>query len=184
MKSKIINLNWERAANTVMICAMFAVLMGAFVVQVFWHELPCPLCMLQRAGFIAMIYGLLMNLRYEIKPFHYTITLISGLFTAAVALRQIVLHIIPGSGSYGSSVMGYHLYTWSFIAAVLVILGVSVLLGSNRQYSVNKRDKHWELAAKILFDIAIILIIANIISVFAICGIGYCPDTPTGYLFG
>ena len=184
MKAKIINLNWERSANVFMICCIFAVSISAIAAQIFWHDLPCPLCLLQRVGFIAMAYGLLLNLRFGMKPIHYSITLLSSIFTAAVALRQIVLHIIPGTGVYGSALLGYHLYTWSFIAAGFVLLGVCILLGSDRQYIVKTRSKEWELATKILFDITIIILVINIISVVAVCGFARCPDNPTSYLVG
>ena len=32
-----------------------------------------------------------------------------------VAMRQILLHIMPGDPGYGSALLGYHYYCWAFI---------------------------------------------------------------------
>ena len=41
--------------------------------------------------------------------------LLAALFGMAVAGRQILLHITPGTGSYGAPLFGLHFYTWSFL---------------------------------------------------------------------
>lgn len=65
----------------------------AFALQLLWNDLPCPLCLLQRLGLLGIALGFLLNIRYHVRPSHYAISLLSALFTAFVALRQIALHI-------------------------------------------------------------------------------------------
>ncbi len=78
-------------------------------------ELPCPLCLLQRIDFIALGRGLLLNMRFGPSPLHYGLVIAAALFGAAAAGRQVLLHIVPGSGAYGSPLFGLHLYTWSLV---------------------------------------------------------------------
>jgi hypothetical protein len=73
-------------------------------------------------------YGLALNLVYGAKPHHYGIMLLAASFGASVSIRQIMLHIVPGTGHYGSAVLGLHYYTWAGIAFFMVILGTSVML--------------------------------------------------------
>jgi hypothetical protein len=83
---------------------------------------------LQRVALVGVAYGLLLNLRYGPQPQGYAIMLLAALFGMSVAGRQVLLHIVPGSGAYGALLLGLHLYTWSFILFALVILGTAVLL--------------------------------------------------------
>mgnify|MGYP006198665043 CR=1 FL=1 len=41
----------------------------------------------------------------------------------AVSARQILLHIVPGSGSYGDAFFGLHFYTWALIVFSLIVIG-------------------------------------------------------------
>ena len=51
---------------------------------------------------------------------------------AAMSMRQILLHIVPGTGSFGNPIFGLHLYTWAFIAFALMIVGGAILLLNDR----------------------------------------------------
>jgi disulfide bond formation protein DsbB len=154
--------------------------------QLFLHELPCPLCLLQRIGFFGVTCGLLMNLRFGLHPSHYAIALISALFTSFVALRQIALHVVPGTGHYGEAFLGLHLYTWSFIVSMIILVVTSLILGIDRQYQnhmIDKMRSHWITKSFIIVAAALILI--NIILLFLQCGFGDCPENPVSYkLFG
>src|SRR5579862_2934195 len=87
----------ERLASLFELVAVITVLAMTLLLQFVFNELPCPLCLLQRIGFVGIAYGLLLNLRFGFKPSHYAVVILSGLFTAFVALRQIALHVIPGT---------------------------------------------------------------------------------------
>ena len=110
------------------LAGLIAVLVVAYADQFAGRDLPCPLCLLQRVALVGVAYGLLLNLRYGPQPQGYAIMLLAALFGMGVAGRQVLLHIVPGSGAYGAPLLGLHLYTWSFILFALVILGTAVLL--------------------------------------------------------
>jgi disulfide bond formation protein DsbB len=94
--------------NALGVFAISAVLIFAFADQLGLHELPCPLCILQRAGFVVAGFGLLLNLRFGPRPSHYAVVIIGALAGAAVSGRQILIHIVPDTGSYGSPLFGLH----------------------------------------------------------------------------
>lgn len=90
-----------RQLNALGAIAISLVLAFAFYSQFINAELPCPLCLLQRVGFIAVLFGLLCNIIYGPRSLHYSFMLLGALFGAAVALRQVALHVIPGTPFYG-----------------------------------------------------------------------------------
>lgn len=174
-----------RTLSTLELVGIFLALFMAFAFQILLHELPCPLCLLQRLGFLGIAFGLLLNLRFGLRPSHYSIVIISALFTSFVALRQIALHIVPGTGAYGSAIFGLHLYTWSFIVAMLIVVVTTVVLGVERQYKATSASKKisspWLTHG--LFSVITLLIIANIVSVLLQCGLVQCPDNPVHYFW-
>ena len=87
----------------------FVLLMG-LVLQVVLNELPCPLCLLQRIGFVMVMFGFMLNVKYGAAQRHYGVILLGALFGAATALRQISLHVIPGTPAYGSPIFGMLLH--------------------------------------------------------------------------
>lgn len=172
----------ERLANLFEMSGVLLVLLAAFVMQFVFNELPCPLCLLQRFGFLAIAFGFLLNFRFGFRPSHYSIILLGGLFTAFVALRQIALHVIPGTGAYGSAIFGLHLYTWSFILAMLIVVSTSLLLGVDRQYLQKiRKSKSWEYIVHALFASLLFLSVSNIVSAVFECGFKECPDNPMHY---
>lgn len=176
-----------RKLNAIGMLAVCAVLSMAFYSQFAQNELPCPLCLLQRVAIVAVLCGLMLNVVKGPKPDHYSIMIISAFFGAAVALRQISLHIIPGSGSYGTPFLGMHYYTWSFIVFAIMILGTAIIAAYSTQYHKQKfipfRDQHG--IAKVAIVLTIILVSMNAIVTFVECGPFQCPDNPTSYwLFG
>lgn len=174
----------ERICNILEMLGIIIVLLSASIFQFVLHELPCPLCLLQRIGFFGIAFGFMMNLRYGLRPSHYSIVLLSAVYTGLVALRQIALHVVPGTGSYGSAVLGWHLYTWSFVISMIVIIVTTLMLGVDRQYSSAQSFKiRYPWLVHSLFVILVILLGINIFSVIMQCGFGECPDNPTQYLF-
>lgn len=173
----------ERCINALELIGLLLVLLMAFIFQFVFQELPCPLCLLQRLGFIGISVGFLLNLRFGLRPSHYAISLLSALFTSFVALRQIALHAIPGTGSYGSAIFGLHMYTWSFILAMLITIFTTLSLSIDRQYlHPHHKNIKWRHFTHALFAIAIIFTAFNLVSVLLECGIMQCPDNPTHYL--
>lgn len=181
MKASVIT-KTERILNMLELLGIVLMLFMAFAFEIVYRELPCPLCLLQRVGFLCVALGFLLNLRFGLRPSHYAISLISAIFTSFVALRQIALHAVPGTGAYGSAVFGLHLYTWSFIFSMIIIVVTTIMLGIDRQYQMTKRVplKGYTQA---FFIIVVFLILVNFISVFIECGVGECPENPTHYVY-
>ena len=100
---------------------------SALYVQFGWSESPCPLCLLQRASFVAIGLAMLMNLRYGNRVQHWAIAIIMGCVGAAVSIRQIFLHITSPVG-FGSPILGLHMYTWCFFGFVTAIVGSAIML--------------------------------------------------------
>ena len=172
----------SRLLNALGLTALDTVLVLAFVDQLWFRDLPCPLCILQRAGFIAAGFGIALNLIFGPKPSHYGVTILGAVAGGAISMRQILLHIIPDTGSYGNPIFGLHLYAWAFIAFGLVIIGSAIMLLDDRQFArtepMSIRLKAMPLSALVLF---MALAIGNIISTVALCGAGLCPEIPTNY---
>lgn len=162
-------------------------LLGAFGIQIILHELPCPLCLLQRVGMIGVAVGLLMNLKFGIKPMHYGISIISALIGAAVSTRQVLLHIVPtadGVTGFGDAVMGLHLYTWALVVFLASILGIALLMAFAKDSKENGQEEENNTLSKpqkAVFALFIALAFANTLGAFLECGISPCPEDPTEY---
>ena len=59
-----------RLLNAIGLILVSAVLCAAFYGQLVGGELPCPICLLQRVAFVAVLYGLSLNVVYGPKPLH------------------------------------------------------------------------------------------------------------------
>jgi len=173
----------SRLLNAIGLLGIGTVLALAFIDQIWFRDLPCPLCILQRVGFLAAGFGIALNIIFGPKPSHYGVAIIGAVAGAAISMRQILIHIVPGTGSYGNPVFGLHLYTWAFIAFVVIVVGCSIMLLDDRQFSraepMSVRLKPLPLSALLLF---LVLAVANIFSTIALCGAGFCPDEPKDYI--
>ena len=169
------------ALNTLALYALSALLIAAFAMQFARNELPCPLCLLQRAFFCALAIGPILNLRFGPRPSHYALSILAALAGAAVSVRQILLHILPGDPGYGSATFGYHYYTWAFILFVLALVLLTLMLLLDGQFERPDADPRPGPAARIAVLLAIGLAAANIVSTLAICGFASCPDNPVRY---
>lgn len=171
-----------KMGNLIEYTAVLLILIMTFYFQLVLNELPCPLCLLQRLGMMGIIFGFLLNFRFGYYPSHYAIVLLSSLFTAFVAMRQIALHVIPGTGAYGSAFFGLHLYTWSFIAAMLILISTIILMAIDKQYVKDVKESRFSSRwVNALFILALFIITLNIISVTLECGFSACPDNPVTY---
>ena len=56
--------------NALSLYAVAAVLATAYAAQFILHELPCPLCLLQRIAFAMLAVGPILNVRYGPRPSH------------------------------------------------------------------------------------------------------------------
>jgi disulfide bond formation protein DsbB len=166
--------------NTLGLYAIALVLVIAFGAQLILHELPCPLCLLQRIQFALLAIGPVLNVRFGPRPSHYALSLLVATVGAAFAMRQILLHILPGDAGYGSALLGYHYYTWAFIGFAVAILAIAVMLLFDRQFA-----DHPPVEAAAFAHAAVWLVIAltalNVATALLECGFAACPDDPKQY---
>ena len=172
--------------NALEIMGVIGILLTATFFQLFAQEIPCPLCLLQRIGFFGIALGILMNFKFGIHAGHYAICILSAIFTSIVALRQTLLHIIPGTGTYGGTFLGYHFYTLSFAISIIyiVVFAISIMIGLGRRLTpYHKRPRWQKLMINTFFIILFGLIVLHIYTTFLECGLGICPENPTGYKY-
>ncbi|API87236.1 disulfide bond formation protein B [Francisella uliginis] len=155
------------------------ILIMAFYYQIFSQELPCALCVFQRMALSLISFGLILNLIHGNKYKHYIFVILAALLNAAMATTQILLHIVPGTGSYGDAIFSLHMYTWNFIVSIIFILYAIVCsLATPNQ---NRIKKNISIISKIAITLIILLTLANTINVFIECGPHLCPSDPTSY---
>lgn len=171
--------------NALGLLGISLVLMVAFYYQLALGELPCPLCLLQRAGFIAIGIGFLFNLRIGERASHSAMILAGSLVTGFISVRQVALHLGAGDPGYGSTLFGLHFYTWALIAAIGVVGYVALLFvlkdvvgerGAFEDMPMNGQ------ASNAVFAIFALVIAANLVSTVLECGAGQCEDNPVHYL--
>ena len=117
------------------------VLTAAFAAQLWLGELPCPLCLLQRFAFALLAIGPILNVRFGPRPSHYALSLLAAAVGATVAMRQILLHVMPGDPGFGSALLGYHYYTWAFIGFAVAIVLIAAMLLFDRQFTTERRSR-------------------------------------------
>ncbi|WP_336278500.1 disulfide bond formation protein B [Bartonella sp. CB175] len=166
--------------NSLGLIGLSIVLLVAFYYQLAKFELPCPLCLLQRAGLIMAGCGFLLNIHHRIKNTHYAMVILGCMVTSIVAARQVFLHITPDDLGYGSTFLGLHFYTWAFIISSLCILAVVLVmvLTDLPQFKIFSSFPVFSKTASFLF---VFLIAANLLSTVLECGGGQCADDPVRY---
>lgn len=180
-KAPVLTPDLSRLLNALGLIAICAVLLVAFYDQFVGGELPCPLCILQRAGFVGVGVGLALNLKFGPRPSHYALAILSAMAGGAVAARQVLLHIVPGTGTFGAPFLGLHFYSWALLLFIVIIAGCALLLLFDRQFEPAPRL--YKLGGLGLFAFALIalLVLGNGVSTVLECGGGLCPDDPVGY---
>ena len=173
----------SRLLNALALVALDTVLVLAFADQLWFRDLPCPICILQRAGFIAAGFGLALNLIFGPRPSHYGLAIIGAMVGGVMSADQVLHYIVPGTGSYGNAIFGLHFYSWSLIAFAVVVAGSGVMLMFDRQFE-SSSPPTLPLTVFPLTAVALLALLAvgNVASTLAICGVGLCPEVPGGYL--
>jgi disulfide bond formation protein DsbB len=157
------------------------VLAAAFAAQLWLAELPCPLCLLQRIQFALLAIGPILNVRYGPRPSHYALALLTAAAGAAFAMRQVLLHIMPGDPGYGSALLGFHYYTWAFIGFAVAIILIAAVLLFDRQFQDDAKPVQAGAFACMAVWLVIALTTLNVISTLLECGFAACPDNPVEY---
>jgi disulfide bond formation protein DsbB len=169
--------------NALALYGIGLVLTAAFAAQFLLHELPCPLCLLQRVLFALLAVGPILNVRFGPRPGHYALSLLTAAAGAVVSTRQILLHILPGDAGYGSALLGYHYYTWALIGFVAAIVLLAAILLFDSQFDDDGATQ--AVAAGGFAQAAVWLVIGltalNVISTLLECGFRACADNPIVY---
>ncbi|HAZ7572053.1 disulfide bond formation protein B [Legionella sp. PATHC032] len=172
-------MQWHLFGNTSGLLIICCLLLLAFLDQFIFYELPCPICILQRICFVAVGLCFVMNLMLGIRASHYGLMLLASLLGLSISVRQMYIHLTPGDTGYGGLFFGLHLYTWSaiiFLIIILLIAGALILdKGFMPDYKVGSKS------VKVMIWMFFILILANGISTFLECGPHECPDNPSKY---
>lgn len=173
--------------NSLSLLVICMILFTAFLFQLMDHQVPCPLCLLQRVGLILAGFGFYFNIRHEFRNSHYALTTMACILTGAVATRQILLHIRPGDPGYSTKFLGFHFYTWSLITTILIIFivsGIMVLSDLSEELFfprfLKKINKYISYGVCIAFDIIVTI---SLILTFLECGFGQCLDNPMTYFY-
>ena len=169
--------------NALSLYAVALVLAVAFAAQLVLHELPCPLCLLQRLQFAVLAIGPILNVRFGPRPSHYALSLLAAVAGAAFSTRQVLLHIMPGDAGYGTALLGYHYYTWALIGFTAAIVLLAAILLFDRQF---EPDTPAEQAVPGAFATAAVWLVIgltalNVVSTLLECGFGACADNPVVY---
>ncbi|MCC8981820.1 disulfide bond formation protein B [Bradyrhizobium acaciae] len=168
--------------NALALYGLALLLAAAFAAQLLLHELPCPLCLLQRTLFALLAIGPILNIRFGPRPSHYALSLLTAVLGAAVSTRQVLLHILPGDAGYGSPLLGYHYYTWALIGFIAAIILLAAMLLFDRQFDhrtaqVTAPGKFAQGAAWLVVGLTAL----NVLSTLLECGFGACADNPVVY---
>ena len=191
MTRPILTPELARVLNFAGMMAMIGILLGAYVYQFSYRDVPCTLCLLQRVAMVGVAFGAAMNVRLGPDPRHYAVCLVSALFGLGVSIRQTLLHINPyfdtstarptleatANPPFGESVMGLNLYVWGVLIFAIVILAVGITQLFRGQFEPRKTEPEW-LARLSSAGVAILFVMAALLTVttFLECGFGDCPN--------
>ena len=147
--------------------------------------------LVQTGWFSTVAIGLVLNLRYGLKPSHYAMSMLGALMGLVISGRHVLLHVSgpPGSG-YGGAFLGLHLYTWALIVFFCFLIGASVLLLGSAQFETENDSSprvgwNTSLWARLTSYLIFALCAINAGMAFMECGPLECPENPTGYwIFG
>ena len=180
-----------RILNLVGMLAMVGVLLGAYVYQFSYRELPCTLCQLQRVGMLAVAFGAAMNVMLGPDPRHYGVCLVSAVFGLGISIRQSLLHINPffdttnaqptlvatTNPPFGEPVMGLHLYVWGIVLFTTVILAVGVVQFFKGQFRTTAPGSDGlSRVAGTGIGILAVLAVVETVTTFMECGFVDCPN--------
>lgn len=172
-----------RWINVLALFGLIGVLAGSLFLQFGVGEQPCPLCLVQRSGMMAIAIGPIMNLLWGMRPRHYALSILGAMVGSAGSVRQILLHIEAGDPGYGPAVFGWHLYTWAFVTFAVAIAGCAFMLMWTKPFEVDDQGvlgQRGFLRFAALVGIAWVTIDLMIVGISVVpeCGLGMCPDNP------
>lgn len=163
-------------ANSVCAFIIAGVLLGAFYYQYGLDETPCPLCLLQRMGMLAVILGLSLNTFFGFSKRHFAFVILAAVMGGGFSTRQVLLHIAPGPGDplgYGTPFLGMHLYTWGLLIFLSSVMGSAIFLFLIREED-GASPRTPSVVERSVFYLSFLICLVNIVSTFAMCNFGPC----------
>ena len=164
-----------------MMLVIAAILTTAMMFQYVRGEVPCPLCLLERAAMFGVCFGIMQNFRHGFSYRNTGISLVFALLLLIVATRQTLLDIYPRPGHeyVGSAIFGLHMPVWSIVIALALLIAYAVKM------AIVGGDEHLERAdpwsfplidtiAGFLSVYVIVICAINLVSVVLQCGLGEC----------
>ena len=191
MREGILSPELERLLNLLGMLGIIGVILGSYVYQFSYRELPCTLCLLQRVAMIGVAVGAAMNLMIGPDTRHYGVCLLSAVFGIVVAFRQSLLHMNPffdkktgqptleatSNPPFGQEVFGLNLYIWSVIIFTVVFLMIGFVQLIRDPSNWPAREPAWlSRLASISVGLLVIVIASQAVLVFMECGFGDCPN--------
>ena len=164
-----------------MMLVIAGILTTAMTFQFVRGEVPCPLCLLERAAMFGVCFGIMQNFRHGFSYRNTGISLIFAILLLIVAARQTLLDIYPRPGHeyVGSAVFGLHMPVWSIVIALMLLIAVAVKMAivGGDEYLEKASPKSFPLVDTIagFLSVYVIVILAiNLVSVVLQCGLGEC----------
>ncbi|MBC8166620.1 MAG: disulfide bond formation protein B [Bryobacteraceae bacterium] len=157
------------------------ILTTAMTLQYANGELPCPLCLLERAAMFGVCFGIILNFRHGFSYQNTGFSLLSAILLLVIAVRQSLLDIYPRPGHeyIGSAIFGVHMPVWSIIIALSILAAYAIklsILGGDeylRQAELTEFPAIRKVADGLSLYVVALCVI-NLISVILQCGVGEC----------
>ncbi|MBP7972061.1 MAG: disulfide bond formation protein B [Candidatus Nanopelagicales bacterium] len=155
------------------------------------HDMPCPLCTLQRMAMILIgigavwMVGLTRKGRMNMGAYArgYGLMILGALLGMIISTRQVLLHIEPDDPGYGGTVLGLHFYTWALITFLIVLVYSGVMLTlTRRTYPVAPTGKGALMLSSVIVYFFVFVIALNVVLIFIEQGFNWVlPDDPSRY---
>lgn len=148
-------------------------LIGSISTQLIIHDLPCPLCVMQRMSMAMTAFGpafiIVETLKGDINTEKYAqgygLSLVFSIFGMVSCVRQLLLHIAPNDPGFGPAVLGIHFYTWSLITFIVVVAfcGINLVFAKELTPTPDVNFKGFgNFAIKLIFVMVVIMFILMI----------------------
>lgn len=164
-----------------MMLVIAGILTTAMTFQYVRGEVPCPLCLLERAAMFGVCFGIMQNFRHGFSYRNTGVSLVFAILLLIVATRQTLLDIYPRPGHeyVGSAVFGLHMPVWSIVIALMLLIAVAVKMAivGGDEYLEKAKPTSFPLVdtlAGFLSVYVIVILTINLVSVVLQCGLGEC----------
>jgi disulfide bond formation protein DsbB len=164
-----------------MMLVIAGILTTAMTFQYVRGEVPCPLCLLERAALFGVCFGIMLNFRHGFSYRNTGISLVFALLLLIVASRQTLLDIYPRPGHeyIGSAVFGLHMPVWSIVIALVILAAYAVKMAvvGGDEYLERADPRSFPLVdaiATFLGVYVMVILAINLVSVVFQCGLGEC----------